>query len=166
MPAFLRVGQVRGAHGIRGAVRVLSLTDHAGRFEAGAEVWLEGEPRRVEWSRGGPGGLVVKLAGVDDRKAAAALLSRYLEVPEERAAELPADAWYHHQLLDLAVRTESGRELGRIVEVLGLPANDVWVVRGGGREHLVPATKDAVLAVDPAAGLVVVADWLLEVEDA
>lgn len=166
MPSFIRVGQVRGAHGVRGAVKVLPLTDNPDRYAAGAELWLDGAPRRVEWVRPGPVELIVKLAGLEDRESAAALLSRYLEVPEEQAAGLPEGAWYHHQLLGLRVRSESGAELGEIADVLERPANDVWIVRGAGRELLVPATKDAVLAVDLAARSVVVADWLLAVEEA
>ena len=46
------------------------------------------------------------------------------------------------------------------------PANDVWVAQRDGIEQLIPATRDAVLEVDLAAGRVVVADWLLEVEEA
>ena len=55
--------------------------------------------------------------------------------------------------------------MGRIEEVLEKPANDVWVSRDGATEHLIPATKDAVLTVDLEAGRVVVADWLLTVEE-
>ena len=62
--------------------------------------------------------------------------------------------------------TASGRGLGRIEEVLERPANDVWVSRDGAVEHLIPATKDAVVSVDLDAGRIVVADWLLTVEEA
>ena len=55
--------------------------------------------------------------------------------------------------------------MGRIEEVLEKPANDVWISRDGATEHLIPATKDAVLTVDLEAGRVVVADWLLTVEE-
>ena len=62
--------------------------------------------------------------------------------------------------------TSSGKRLGTIAEVLERPANDVWVSREGVVEHLIPATRDAVVEVDIAAGRVVVADWLVSVEDA
>ena len=166
LTSFIRVGQVRGAHGVAGAVKVLPLTDNPARFQSGAEVWLEGAPRRIEWVRTGPLELIVKIEGLDDRETAAAQLSNYLEVPQDQAASLPEDAWYHHQLLGLRVRSAAGAGLGEIVDVLERPANDVWVVRGAGRELLVPATKDAVLEVDLTSGSVVVADWLLDVEEA
>jgi ribosomal 30S subunit maturation factor RimM len=64
------------------------------------------------------------------------------------------------------VQTSSGRQLGTIAEVLERPANDVWVSREGTVEHLIPATKDAVVEVSVESGRVVVADWLVNVEDA
>ena len=62
--------------------------------------------------------------------------------------------------------TAGGRPLGVIEEILERPANDVWVSRRDSVEHLIPATRDAVLGVDLDAKRVVVADWLLESDDA
>ena len=142
------------------------LTDHADRFAAGATLRLDGEPRTVEWSRWRPDHVVVKLSGLDDREQARERQGMYLEVPAEDRREAGPDAWYHEQLLGLAVETESGRSLGRIEDVLERPANDVWVARGGGGEVLIPASRDAVRRVDLEGGRVVVADWLLQVEEA
>ena len=126
---------------------------------------LGGVPHRVEWSRQQATGLVVKLAGVDDRTAARAQLDRYLEVPDHSLRPLPAGRWYHHDLVGLSVRSESGRDLGTLTEVVEPPANDVWVARRGGEELLIPVIPDAVLAVDLSGGTVTVADWLLDAED-
>ena len=46
--------------------------------------------------------------------------------------------------------------MGVIEEVLERPANDVWVSREGSIEHLIPATKDAILNVDLPSRQVVV----------
>jgi len=66
----------------------------------------------------------------------------------------------------MAVTTERGRHLGTLVDVVSRPANDVWVARAEGVEHLIPATRNAVLDVDVEAARVTVADWLFDVEDA
>ncbi|HLQ62668.1 MAG TPA: ribosome maturation factor RimM [Candidatus Acidoferrales bacterium] len=160
---MIRVGLVTGPFGVEGAVKVETLTDFADRFEPGATLELAGQTRRVEWSRPQGAGLVVKLAGIDSRTLAELHRGRYLEVAEARP--LPAGSFYPHQLVGLQVLTQSGRPLGRLADVLRRPANDVWVADQDGVEHLVPATKEAVKEVDLAAGRVVVADWLLEVED-
>lgn len=163
---MIRVGQVVGAYGVEGAVKVLPLTDFDERFDPGASVMVEGAARQVEWSREGHPGLVVKLRGIDNRTMAELLRGRYLEIPEGETKKLEQGRFYHRQVVGLSAVTASGEPLGVIAEVLERPANDVWVSREGRIEHLIPAVKDAVLEVDLAAHRVVVADWLLNQEDA
>jgi 16S rRNA processing protein RimM len=91
---------------------------------------------------------------------------RYLELADEEVRSLEAGSFYHHQVVGLAAVTQSGERLGVITEVLERPANDVWVIHEGTIEHLIPATKDAVLEVDLGKGTVVIADWLTKVEEA
>jgi len=163
---MIRVGQVAGAYGLDGAVKVIPLTDFADRFDAGATYLIDGAAREIEWSREGHPGFVVKLRGIDNRTTADLYRGRYLEVPETEVRPLAEGRFYHHQVVGLTVLTSSGRQLGTIAEVLERPANDVWVSREGVVEHLIPATRDAVVEVDVAGGRVVVADWLVKVEDA
>lgn len=163
---MIRVGQVAGAYGVDGAVKVIPLTDFQDRFDPGAHVMLDGRDRNVQWSREGHPGLVVKLEGIDNRTMAELFRGRYLEVPDEEMRTLEPGRFYHRQVVGLVVETSSGQRLGLIEEILERPANDVWVSREGTVEHLIPATGDAILSVDLSGGRVVVADWLLNVEDA
>jgi 16S rRNA processing protein RimM len=162
----IRVGQVAAAFGVEGAVKVVPLTDFADRFDRGATLLLDGAERTVEWSRQAGGGLVVKLAGIDNRTVAEMYRGRYLEVGEHAVRPAGEGRFYHHQLIGLEVATESGQRMGLLEEVLEKPANDVWVSRDGQVEHLIPATRDAVVKVDLEARRIVVADWLLNVEEA
>ena len=167
--SMIRVGQVSGVFGIRGAVKVYPLTEFDDRFNAGSELHLGGVAHKVEWRQESAGALVLKLSGFDDRTAAEGLRGSYVEVPEQDRRPLEAGAWYVDDLLGLRVRSVSGRDLGVLNEVLERPANDVWVVRTEGPvmvETLIPATREAVLSVDLADGQVVVADWLFDVEEA
>ena len=163
---MIRVGQVAGAYGLDGAVKVIPLTDFEDRFDVGANLMLEGAECEVEWSRPGYPGLVVKFRGIDNRTIADLFRGRYLEIPESLVRPLSEGRFYHHQVVGLAVLTSSGQRLGTIAEILERPANDVWVSRDGAVEHLIPATKDAVVEVDVSGGRVVVADWLVAVEEA
>ena len=163
---MIRVGQVMGAYGVAGAVKVMPLTDFEERFATGANLLLDGGSREVEWSRAGQPGLVVKLRGIDSRTVAELFRGRYLEVPEGEMKDLEQGRFYHRQVVGLSAVTASGESLGKIAEVLERPANDVWVSHDGKVEHLIPAVKDAVLEVDVAGGRVVIADWILDHEDA
>ncbi|TMF77647.1 MAG: 16S rRNA processing protein RimM [Chloroflexi bacterium] len=163
---MIRIGQVTGAFGVEGAVKVTPLTDFKDRFDPGASLVLEGSHHQVEWSRETQPGLVVKLRGINNRAVADLFRGRYLEVPDEEMRSLEQGRFYHRQVVGLMAVTQSGAHIGVIEEVLERPANDVWVSREGSIEHLIPATKDAVLEVDIPGGRVVVADWLLRIDEA
>jgi 16S rRNA processing protein RimM len=163
---MIRVGQVVGAYGLEGAVKVTPLTDFQDRFDTGASLVLDGSEHHVEWSRKSQPGIVVKLKGIDNRTMAELFRGRYLEVADEQMRSLAPGRFYHRQVVGLSVVSQSGERLGVVEEVLERPANDVWVSKDGAIEHLIPATKDAVVEVDMAHGRIVVADWLLNVEDA
>ena len=163
---MIRVGQVMGPYGLAGAVKVQPLTDFEDRFDPGANLLLDGCAHQVEWSREGHPGLVVKLRGVDNRTLAELFRGRYLEVPDEEMRTLEDGRFYYSQVVGLAVVSESGVRVGIIEEVLERPANDVWVSREERIEHLIPATKDAIVEVDLEGGRVVVADWVFRFEEA
>ncbi len=153
------MGRVSAPHGLRGELRVLPLTDFPERFHRRRSLWVEGEgePRRVEWVRFHGDSLLVKLAGIDDREAAAGLRGRHLAVPAFELPPLPPGTYYHHQLLGLTAVTPDGRELGRVTDILRTGANDVYVVEpvGGGRARLIPALA-SVVTVDLARGIILV----------
>ena len=72
------MGQIGAAFGLDGAVKVVPLTDFSDRFDRGSLLLIDGAEHRVEWSRPVPGGLVMKLVGIDDRSGAEVYRGRYL----------------------------------------------------------------------------------------
>jgi 16S rRNA processing protein RimM len=100
--------------------------------------------------------LLLKLGGCDDRTAAELLRGMLVQVPAESAAPLESDEFYQFQIIGLAVETDTGQHLGKVVEVLETGANDVYVVRGPSGEVLLPAVDEVVREVDPASGRMVV----------
>ena len=65
-------------------------------------------------------------------------------------------AVYHVDLIGCAVRTTAGEALGTVQEMIVTGSNDVCVVRGGGREVLIPLVADVIAALDTAARTIVV----------
>ena len=154
------IGEVAGAHGVSGWVRVHSLTEpREAIFEY--QPWLLGdrlEATRVRQGRTQGNRLVARLEGADDRDAAEALAHRQIAVYRDQLPDLPQGRYYWTDLVGLSVRLEDGRELGRIDKMLATGANDVMVVRGE-RERLIPFVPGPyVKQVDLEAGTVVV-DW-------
>jgi len=153
----LRIGLVRSAHGVKGALRVELLTDFPDRFAPGREVAVAGRLLRVARSSEQPDGLLVTFDGIDDRNAAEKLLGAYCTVPLEDARALPADRYYHFQLVGLKVfDTRAARELGGVAEVLTSPANDVLRVTDGSHEVLIPMIRSVVRSIAPSEGRITV----------
>ncbi len=105
-------------------------------------------------------GLVVRLAGVEDRTAAQALTGASIEVARSALPEPGRRQFYRVDLIGLAVRSEEGAELGTVSHFVDAPGNAVMVVRGD-RERWIPATPQHVRKVDLQAGWIRV-DWPAE----
>jgi 16S rRNA processing protein RimM len=153
------VGKITRAHGVRGEVAVLVLSEVAERFDAGAELHAEGDGLLcVERTRRDRGRLLVKFSGVEDRDAAQRLQGVYLTVPRDASPELPEGSYWPYELEGCEVVTERGRTLGAIVDVIHTEANDVWIARPSNDddEVLIPALKDVVVSVDVAGRRIVV----------
>jgi len=150
------VGKVTGAHGLRGLVRVHPYGFSAASLRTGRTVLLEqaGARRAAHVHSAEPHGrgtLLVALAGVSDRSAAEALAGASILV---RLADLPPpgdDEFYYHEVVGFEVETTTGERLGTIAETFPTGSNDVWVVRGAGREHLIPVIADVVRVIDRPA---------------
>lgn len=149
---YVAVGCALAPWGASGYVKVDSLTDFADRFAPGAVVYIDETEHRVEacrWQKGQP---LVKLSGVDDAAAAGLLRGRLFEVPEGQRHPLEEGQYYLDQIIGLDVRSGSGEALGRVVEVMHTPANDVYVVQGELGEVLLPAIADVIRRIDLAGG--------------
>ena len=149
------------AHGIRGEVTVQVHTDVPDlRLVPGAVLFTPTGPMTLSSVRDHNGTPLLKFAEVGDRSAAEALRGVLLEAEVDVGGNDPAaeeDAWYDHQLVGLRVVDPEGAELGRVVAVEHLPAQDLLeVARPDGARRLVPFVTAMVPAVDVAAGTVVV----------
>ncbi len=154
------VGKITKAHGLRGEVVVLVLSDNPDRFIAGASVFLEdGRELGVGAVRANGGRLLVSFHGVEDRTQAERLRGATLVVPTSMLPALPPGEYWPHRLIGCRVVSESGRSLGAIADVISTPANDLWAaVDEQGVEILIPALKEFVLDVNVDERLVRVID--------
>ena len=155
----LVVGQVRGFHGLRGAVRVESLTDRAEeRFAVGRSLFREGGAAQltiVESALDGPGWRL-RFAEVPDRTAAEALRDAYLEAVVAPGEELPRGEFYWHEVVGSKVTDLSGTALGEVVDIYRAGGAEVLVVRGPSGELDIPLVRSVVRTFAPANGEIVV----------
>ena len=152
MEKFTRIGQIVGAFGIRGQVKVDPSTDFLDRFAAGSRLRLNGNWVEVETFAVHKKRPLIKLRGIDTTNQAEALQWQYLETPTERKPDLADDEFLSADLVGLKVVTVEGRELGKVTDVIPMPAHDVIQVG----ELLIPAVVEFVTDVDLDAGIMTV----------
>lgn len=141
-----------GAFGLKGQVKVLPMTDFLERFQKGArlrlnEGWVEVETFSIHKERP-----LIKFRGINDIASAEKLQWAYLEVPVPERPELDDDEFLTEDLIGLRVSTVDGIELGKIDDVVAMPAHDVIKIG----ELLIPAVLEFVKDVDLEAGTMTV----------
>jgi 16S rRNA processing protein RimM len=156
------IGELGRPYGLGGELHVTPLTDDPARFGSLREcvVWDTArgtrESRRLTARRGHGGGMVVALSGCDSPEMARTLTGRLLAIPEAEALPLDDAHFYPWQLEGCRVVTDGGREVGVVAGIERGPAQDLWVVRDGARDHLIPAVAEIVREVDLTARRVVI----------
>ena len=159
----LRVGRFLKAHGLKGAIKLELYTDSPNeRFVPGAVLELqvpEESPwfgktvtvSELKWFNSSP---VLFLKDVADRTQAESLIKAILlvEQPLDVSPQEP-DAWYDHQLAGLKVMRD-GIEIGTLLRVEHMPAQDLLVIKTEEAEVLLPFVKAFVPKVDVSAGVI------------
>ena len=151
-----KVGYVRRAHGIKGAVVIRVLDEEVDRIVPGAVLMTDhgAHPSvTIESAQTHNDGLLVGLAGVDDRTTAEQLRGTSLLVSERRT--LDDDEFWPEQLIGLSVVDTSGEAIGVISDVVPGPAQDRVVITVAEREVEVPFVAALFVAVDLPSGRLV-----------
>jgi 16S rRNA processing protein RimM len=149
--ADILLGQIAGAFGVRGEVRLKSFcADPADIAAYGPLHSADGQVFRTIVITGATtGALIARIDGISTPEEADALKGQGLYAPRDRLPALPNDEYYHADLIGLTVQDSGGAVLGRVKAVLNHGAGDILEVeRPGAEPVLLPFTLAAVPTVD------------------
>lgn len=152
MSDLLQVGAILDTHGLKGEVKVFPTTDDASRYDDLKDVILIDKekkqiPLTVEAVRYFKNLVIVKFKGIGHINDVEKYKKCNLYVTRENAVELEENEYFVADLIGLKVISDEGEMLGEIADVLTTGANDVYIVRGGKEELLIPAIKQCILEV-------------------
>jgi len=159
------VGQIAGVYGVRGWVKIRSYTapqENLFKYQpwtlrASAPVG-PASIKLLQWRVQGKG-LIAQFEGYTDRDQAAQLNGAEIVVPRATLPKPKKDEYYWSDLIGLRVLNRAEIELGVVDHLLETGANDVLVVKGAEKEHLVPWVPGPyILDVNLAEGVIRV-DW-------
>ncbi len=150
MKEFLPAGQIVNTHGIRGEMRVLPWADGPEFLLSFKKVYVDGKEYKVESARVQKTCVLLKLAGVDSIEDATLLREKTVEIAR-KDAKLEKGTFFVADLVGLTVVDQDGNAIGKLTEVLSMPKNDVYIVKGE-KEYLIPAVREYVKDISPKDG--------------
>lgn len=162
-PELINIGKISGVFGVKGWVKVYSLTDPRENIldyspwiiKKGNEVK---EIKLVNGKRQGKS-IVVCIDGVSDRDAAETYNNWEIFVSKEQFPETEEGEYYWADLIDLQVETEQGMSLGKVDHLIETGANDVLIVKSEGEERLIPFIQGQVIKRIDLESHVMIVDW-------
>lgn len=138
----VRIGQIVGAFGIKGQVKVEPLTNFESRFQPGNTVFIDDKPFVIQKFQIHKNRPLVKLKGVENMTQAEALQWKYMDAEGE--PDLEDDEFLIEDLIGLKVVTEDGEELGVVDDIEDYPAHQIVIVG----EIMIPLVDEFVTEID------------------
>ena len=153
---YPEVGKITNVHGIMGEVRVQPWADSPDFLCQFKTLYVDSShwPIQVERARVHKNMVIIKFRGVTDVPSALAMRNAILYI-DRADANLPEGSFFLADIYGLEVRdAQSGAVLGKIADVLPLPANNVYVVKGGERELMIPAVPQFIAETNIEQGYI------------
>jgi 16S rRNA processing protein RimM len=150
---LITIGRIVKVLGLKGEVKVLPLTHNPERFRKLLSVFIvspQGKvsERRIRGIRSWQGGVILSFEGISTAGEASGLLNHLIKIPEKDLDPLPDGEYYIFQLVGFTVSTDEGEDIGTLTDVLSTGSNDVYVVKKGEKEYLIPAIKNVIKEID------------------
>lgn len=151
----IAVGKVGKAHGIKGEVKIIPLTDDLERFRKLSYVIIEDIEYKVESVKLQSDRAILKLEAFSTPEETVSIRDKYVEVFIKDAVKKKKGEFYVDEIKGLKVKDTEGNELGEVFDVLRTGSNDVYWVKEP-KELLIPAIKSVVLSIEPENGTLII----------
>ena len=155
------LGKILATHGIKGQLRVAVYSGDFATILSLGSLMLKGPDGRMETFEVSASivhgkKLIVSFKEYENINQVLHLVGREIYTTREQMPELSEGEFYWSDLLGLKVVTDGGESLGVVVDIIVTGSNDVYVVKDGKREYLIPALADVVLEINLDKGIMTV----------
>ena len=146
------VGQVLKPQGIKGEIKVKSVSPDPKRFKTLKKIYIQKENLEtysIESVRISNKFVFLKLSEINNREDTEKLRGCDILIEESDLINLLPGEYFIHDLIGCQVVTEEGLKVGELIDVSQYSSNDVYVVKNeAGEEVLIPAIKEVIRQVD------------------
>ena len=146
------IGSIVGVKGVRGEIRVKYYTDSPEYYLNTKVLFIEKEgdllPKNILKFKKSNKGWAIIFEGVSSRDAAEEIKGCRLLIPDKELKPLEKNEFFVHQLIGCRVEDLNGCFLGNVSNFFENPANNLFEVKNGEKEFLIPDVQHVVLELD------------------
>lgn len=153
---WIEIGKLAKTHGLKGEIKFIPYFEeedvrhniHRAVLDPDSDPENPQNQLQVETWRGSGKRMILKLKECDSIESAQLLSGKTLYARAEDFAPLPENEYYRFQIVGLKVYDDREKFYGCVEEIIETGSNDVYVVRNGDFELLLPMIDSVVLSID------------------
>ncbi len=121
---------------------------YAGRSEEVSEL-LTVESVRIQKERP-----ILKFESINSRSDAEKIVDYILFVDEKDRIELPEGIYFIHDIIGMDVYSVDEEYIGKVKDVLTLPAHNIYIVHHNNKEVMIPAVDEFIESIDEEENII------------
>ncbi len=150
---LIPLGKIIKPHGVKGELKVFLYNDRSSTLKEGLYIWFKLDEKFVKYSVINLRGVtkksqILKIKEVDTFDKAMLISKKEFFVSRNDFEELDENSFYLNDLIGCDVFDEKNQSLGKILDVLNFPANDVLLISYEDKEIMVLFVEDFILLFD------------------
>ncbi len=155
------IAKITRPHGLDGCVRIQSFACSEDSFLSSGSVYIRPEGKdyyfeyRVLDIRPHKNVYLLRLEGVGSRTQAESLRGASIFV-DKRNLKKEEGEYFWFEILGMKVYLQDGKYIGTVKNIMETGSNDVFVIRRGEKEILIPAIEDVIRNIDLKEGKIIV----------
>jgi 16S rRNA processing protein RimM len=160
---LLLMGKVIRPHGLDGLLRIFSYAESGSSFIRAGTVLLKSDQMEISEHevisiRAHKKALLLKLKGISSLEDAERYQGAEILIRKEALGPKNDDEYFWFELIGLEVFLNSGPFVGLLQEIINTGSNDIYIVKAGNKEVLIPAVQGIVLKIDLVNKKMIIAD--------
>ena len=149
---WISFGKLARTHGLKGELKFFPADRDEIVIKPGQRIQFGENQSKIESVRGTKSPFIVKFDGINSIEVAKNLTGQEVLIAKEDFEPLPEGEYYRFEIEGLKAYDDTGKYYGVVKEVIATGSNDVYAVRGKGKEWLIPMIDSVVNTIDLEQG--------------
>ncbi|MEA3279536.1 MAG: ribosome maturation factor RimM [Thermodesulfobacteriota bacterium] len=150
---FILIGKIVGAHSLKGAFKVRSYVESLSVYKPGRLIRVSNTKGQavtytIKWAKPHTGNILLFFEEINSRTTAETLIGSELFIDKSILPELNDGSYYWSDIIGLSVYSVDESYMGLVESIIPTGSNDVYVVKNGDKEILVPGIESVVLEIN------------------